>query len=88
VLAAVNSLIISVIGLRTGQLGLVPANLFCIVLYMVNLQTWRKIECSSAALLEDATVENILNEQPCLISSWREGSTPNAPTVEGDCEVR
>ena len=46
VLAAVNSLIICVIGLRTGQLGLIPANLFCIVLYAVNLRTWRKAEFS------------------------------------------
>src|SRR5258708_3310162 len=32
VLAAANSLIICVIGLRTAQLGFIPANLFCIVL--------------------------------------------------------
>jgi hypothetical protein len=44
VLAAVNSLIICVIGLRTAQLGFIPANLFCIVLYGVNLRTWRKTE--------------------------------------------
>ena len=42
VLAAANSLIICVIGLRTAQLGLIPANLFCLVLYAVNLRTWRK----------------------------------------------
>ena len=46
VLAAANSLIICVIGLRTAQLGLIPANLFCIVLYAVNLRTWRKAEVS------------------------------------------
>jgi len=44
VLAAANSLIICVIGLRTEQLGFIPANLFCIVLYAVNLRTWRKTE--------------------------------------------
>ena len=32
------------IGLRTSQLGFIPANLFCIVLYAVNLRTWRKAE--------------------------------------------
>ncbi|MGA8311515.1 MAG: hypothetical protein WB755_15900, partial [Terriglobales bacterium] len=32
VLAAANSLIICVIGLRTAQLGFISANLFCIVL--------------------------------------------------------
>jgi hypothetical protein len=43
-LAAVNSAIICVIGVKTAQLGFVPANLFCIVLYGVNLRTWRKAE--------------------------------------------
>jgi len=45
-LAAANSLIICIIGLRTAQLGFIPANLFCIVLYAVNLRTWRKAEVS------------------------------------------
>jgi hypothetical protein len=49
VLAAANSVIICVIGLRTSQLGFIPANLFCIVLYAVNLRTWRKAEVSPAA---------------------------------------
>ena len=43
-LAAVNSIIICIIGVRTAQLGFIPANLFCIVLYGVNLHTWRKTE--------------------------------------------
>jgi hypothetical protein len=42
VVAAVNSLIICIIGIRTAQLGFVPANLFCIALYALNLRTWRK----------------------------------------------
>jgi hypothetical protein len=46
VLAVANSLIICVIGLRTAQLGFIPANLFCIVLYAVNLRAWRKAEIS------------------------------------------
>src|ERR1700723_2372572 len=54
VIAAVNSLIICAIGLRTGQLGLIPANLFCIVLYAVNLRTWRKAAFFRAERLEDS----------------------------------
>jgi hypothetical protein len=46
VLAAINSLIICIIGLRTGQLGFIPANLFCIVLYAVNLRMWQKPQFS------------------------------------------
>ena len=46
VLAAANSLIICVIGLKTAQLAFIPANLFCIVLYAGNLRTWRKVMVS------------------------------------------
>lgn len=44
ILAGVNSGILCVIGVRTAQFGFVPANLFCIVLYAVNLHAWRKTE--------------------------------------------
>jgi len=44
VLAAINSVIICLIGLRTSQLGFIPANLFCIALYAVNLRSWRRAE--------------------------------------------
>lgn len=44
VVAAANSVIICVIGLRTAQLGFLPANLFCIALYAYNLRTWRRRE--------------------------------------------
>ena len=39
--AGVNSVIISLIGLRTGQWGFVPANLFCIAIYLYNIRQWR-----------------------------------------------
>jgi uncharacterized membrane protein len=44
VLAAVNSVILCFIGMRTSQWGFIPANLFCIVLYAANLRAWRKAE--------------------------------------------
>ena len=42
VLAAFNSAVICMIGFKTAQWGLIPANVFCIGLYGVNLRTWRK----------------------------------------------
>jgi len=42
VLAAFNSIVICLIGFQTAQWGLIPANLFCIGLYVVNVRTWRK----------------------------------------------
>ncbi len=39
--AAINSVLICVIGMRTAQTGFIPANLFCIALYAYNLRNWR-----------------------------------------------
>jgi hypothetical protein len=41
VVAAVNSLVICLIGIRTSQFGFVPANLFCIGLYATYVARWR-----------------------------------------------
>jgi hypothetical protein len=49
VVAAVNSAVVCVIGLRTAQFGFVPANLLCIALYAGNLVNWRLKSQSSAA---------------------------------------
>ena len=44
VLAAVNCVIICIIGIRTSQLGFIPANVFCLVMCGVNLRLWRREE--------------------------------------------
>jgi hypothetical protein len=49
VVAAVNSAVVCVIGVRTAQFGFVPANLLCIALYTSNLWTWRLKPQSSPA---------------------------------------
>ena len=41
-ISIVNSMIVCVIGFRTSQLGLIPANLICICVYAFNIQTWVK----------------------------------------------
>jgi nicotinamide riboside transporter PnuC len=41
-LAAVNSVLMCVIGLRTEQSGLIPANVFCMVVSAMNLRAWRR----------------------------------------------
>ena len=41
IIAGVNSIVISVVAVRTSQFGFVPANLFCIALYGLNLRRWR-----------------------------------------------
>jgi hypothetical protein len=42
VVAGMNSVIICAIALKTGQFGFVPANLFCLGLYVYNIVQWRK----------------------------------------------
>ena len=41
-IATVNSLIVCAIGLRTSQLGFIPANLFCICVYGFSMRSWLK----------------------------------------------
>jgi nicotinamide riboside transporter PnuC len=41
-LACVNSVIICIIGLRTAQFGFIPANVFCVVVSVINLYAWRR----------------------------------------------
>ena len=40
--AIVNSLIVCAIGLRTSQLGFIPANIFCICVYAFSMRPWLK----------------------------------------------
>jgi nicotinamide riboside transporter PnuC len=44
IVAAINSVVICLIGFRTSQFGFIPANVFCVALYAVNLRSWRKPE--------------------------------------------
>ena len=53
VIAAVNSAVVCVIGVRTAQFGFVPANLLCIALYAGNLFNWRLKSESSPPDLEN-----------------------------------
>jgi hypothetical protein len=40
--AGVNSAILCVIGLRTSQLGFIPANVFCIIVYIFSIRSWAR----------------------------------------------
>lgn len=54
VLAALNSVVVCFIGLKTAQFGFIPANIFCIGIYAFNLHTWRKAEDSHEAQKAEA----------------------------------
>ena len=42
IVAGLNSILICFIGLRTGQFGFIPANLFCIAIYITSIRSWRR----------------------------------------------
>ena len=42
VVASVNSLVVCVIGARTAQLGFIPANVFCVIVYAISIRSWLK----------------------------------------------
>jgi len=44
IIAGANSVIICLIGFRTTQLGFIPANLFCILIYIYNIVQWRNLQ--------------------------------------------
>jgi hypothetical protein len=41
VVSGVNSLIVCAIGVHTSQYGFIPANVFCICIYALNLKSWQ-----------------------------------------------
>jgi hypothetical protein len=56
-LAGVNSCVICVIGFRTSQLGFIPANLFCIVVYVFSIRSWMRESASGRAGAADRSME-------------------------------
>jgi hypothetical protein len=42
VVSSMNCLIVCEIGLRTSQFGFIPANLFCICMYVFSIRSWIK----------------------------------------------
>jgi hypothetical protein len=42
VVAGINSLIICAIGWHTAQFGFIPANLFCIGVYLFSFRSWHQ----------------------------------------------
>ena len=41
-LGIINCVLMCMIGIRTGQSGFIPANLFCMVVGAFNLRAWRR----------------------------------------------
>jgi len=72
-IAIVNSLIVCAIGLRTSQLGFIPANLFCVCVYALSMRSW----------LKERTRANQDQAQP-----QDRGSVPDGPPMSRAVQYR
>lgn len=68
VVAGINSVIICIIGLRTAQWGLVPANVFCLAIYAYNLKSWRTP--ATPSLSPGIEEIHVPAEKPAPVSGW------------------
>ena len=95
-LAALNSVIVCFIGLKTDQLGFIPANVFCMVMSGVNLRAWLKLGSHPPALVRSPLSRlRLRGHSPSSLgrnSSPRSGSAPRewllrgaAQTPQGPC---
>src|SRR5689334_14848203 len=57
VIAAANSAVVCVIGLRTAQTGFIPANLFCLAIYGYNILQWRAVSKEDAPRGKDSPAQ-------------------------------
>jgi hypothetical protein len=71
--ASVNSVIVCVIGLRTSQLGFIPANVFCIIVYGFSIRSWIKEGASKSATSEIESVEFMEGNSEAFRSAALEG---------------
>jgi hypothetical protein len=55
VVASANSVIICIIGFRTAQLGFIPANIFCLALYVYAIYQWKSSPGRTASRAKSAS---------------------------------
>jgi hypothetical protein len=58
ILAGLNSVIICLIGFQTRQWGFIPANLFCLVMYVHNVRKWREPAALATSAVEQAVPQS------------------------------
>ena len=63
-ISSINSLIICVIGIRTGQLGFIPANLFCICIYAVSIRSWLREKRINQNYLQEPVIVPVAEAVP------------------------
>jgi hypothetical protein len=54
IVAGANSVLICIIGSKTGQFGFIPANLFCLAIYGYNILQWRAHDQGTVSISKPA----------------------------------
>src|ERR1700721_4711997 len=89
-IAIVNSLIVCAIGLRTSQLGFIPANLFCICVSSFSMRAWIKKKTHSdrdqtqqknSSLVDDELRTSLAMRHRSIACSRRLPSDPSKSTA-------
>jgi hypothetical protein len=89
-IAIANSLIVCAIGLRTSQLGFIPANLFCICVYSFSMRSWIKKKTHSdrdqtqqknSSLVDDELRTSLAMRHRSIACSRRLPSDPSKSTA-------
>lgn len=93
VIAAVNSLIVCDIGWKTAQIGLIPANVFCLGVYAFSVRSWRKQAASKQSAAENKKQEAqipvpLLNRILARMRGAASQNEANAQQVPSQIEVR
>jgi hypothetical protein len=78
VVAALNSVIICIIGFQTAQIGLLHANVFCIAMYLYNVAKWRAGATGKAATAGHASGRLNLNRLSFSMPSFTRPSVIRA----------
>jgi hypothetical protein len=83
--AIVNSLIVCVIGLRTSQLGFIPANLFCICVYAFNMRPWLKQQTHTHR--DQAQQQESLVTPIHICAPQKKLSSPTQSTISPEVDI-
>ena len=92
VVSGINSVIVCVIGVHTSQYGFIPANVFCICIYMFNVKSWLKDRSTATVDSIDSidsielrgevlrTVALLHTQRPCLDKNYEEACRHESET--------
>jgi hypothetical protein len=83
VVAAANSLIVCAIGWKTSQIGLIPANVFCLGVYAFSVRAWIRGAAANPSAAGSEKQESRLSLFPRILANAPESGSQKAASDEG-----